>query len=128
MDTEQLEKQLSIWNKLMYMALGSVVTLVASSPNDFSHVDVIWLLIQIAITPPGFFLLFGKRWKAMPLSKERVNTILGYLFASWLSLFVPLILGASSEYVLFLLVYTVFLGMLYWRTQKKFSNSDEMFP
>jgi len=64
----------------------------------------------------------------MPLSKERVNTILGYLFASWLSLFVPLILGASSEYVLFLLVYTVFLGMLYWRTQKKFSNSDEMFP
>jgi hypothetical protein len=128
MDTEQLEKQLSIWNKLMYMALGSAITLVASSPNEFSQVDVVWLLVQIAITPPGFFLLFGKRWKVLPLSREKVNTALGYLFASWLSLFVPLILGAGSAYTLFLLVYTVFLGLLYGRVQRKFSNSDEMFP
>lgn len=128
MDTEQLEKQLPIWNKLMYMALGSVVTLVASSPDDFSNIDIVWLLIQIVITPPGFFLLLGKRWKALPLSKEKLNTIQGFLFASWLSLFVPLFLGAGSEYVLFLLLYTIFLGLLYWRVQKKSSNSDEMFP
>jgi hypothetical protein len=128
MDTERLEKQLSIWNKLMYMALGSVITLVVSSPNEFSQVDLVWLLVQIAITPPGFFLLFGKPWKALPVSRERVNTGLGYLFASWLSLFVPLILGAGSAYTLFLLFYTVFLGILYQRVQKKFSNSDEMFP
>jgi hypothetical protein len=128
MDTEQLEKQLSVWNKLMYMALGSAITLVASSPDEFSQVDVVWLLVQIAITPPGFFLLFGKRWKILPLSREKVNTALGYLFASWLSLFVPLILGAGSAYILFLLVYTAFLGLLYGRVQRKFSNSDEMFP
>ena len=128
MDTEQLEKQLPIWNKLMYMALGSVITLVASSPNDFGNVDIVWFLILIAITPPGFFLLFGKHWKAMPLSKEKLSTIQGFLFASWLSLFVPLILGAGSAYVLFLLLYTIFLGLLYWRVQKKLSNSDEMFP
>jgi hypothetical protein len=128
MHTEPLEKQLSVWNKLMYMALGSVVTLVASSPGDFSQVDIVWLLIQVAITPPGFFLLLGKRWKGLPLSRERLNTSLGYLFASWLSLLVPLILGAGPNYALFLLLYTVFLALFTWRVQSKFSNSDEMFP
>jgi hypothetical protein len=101
---------------------------VLSSPNEFSQAELIWLLVQIAITPPGFLLLFSKRWKALPLSKERVNTGLGYLLASWLSLFVPLLLGAGSAYTLFLLLYTVFLGVVYQRVQKKFSNSDEMFP
>jgi hypothetical protein len=112
----------------MYMALGSVITLVVSSPEGFAHVDIIWFLVQLAITPPGFFLLFGRRWNTLPLSKERVNTGLGYLLASWLSLFVPLLLGAGSAYTLFLLLYTVFLGLVYYRVQKKFSNSDEMFP
>ena len=128
MDTERLEKQLPIWNKLMYMALGSVITLVISSPGQFSQADLIWFLVQIAITPPGFFLLFGRRWKALPDSRERVNTGLGFLFVSWLSLFAPLIWGAGYTYVLLLLLYTVFLGILYQRVQKKFSNSDEMFP
>jgi hypothetical protein len=128
MDTERLEKQLSIWNKFMYMGLGSAITLVASSPGEISQADVVWLLVQITITPVGFFLLFGKRWKTLPLSNERINTGLGYLLAGWLSLFVPLILGAGSAYTLFLLVYTVFLGLIYGRVQKKFSNSDEMFP
>ena len=128
MDTERLEKQLSVWNKLMYMALGSVITLVISSPDVFAHVDIVWLLVQIVITPPGFFLLFAKRWKALPPSRERLNTGLGYLVASWLSLLVPWILGAGGNYVLFLLVYTVFLGLLSWRVQKKFSDSDEIFP
>jgi hypothetical protein len=128
MDTERLEKQLSTWNKVMYMALGSVITLVVSSLDLFAHADLIWFLVQIAITPPGFFLLFGKRWRALPLSRERVNTGLGYLFASWLSLFAPLIWGAGSAYTLFLLLYTAFLGLVYQRVQKQFSSSDEMFP
>lgn len=128
MDTEQFEKQLQIWNRLMYMALGSAITLVVSSPNDFSFVGIAWLFAQIAITPPGFFLLWGKRWKALPLSRDRVNTIFGYLFASWLSLFVPLILDATFEYGIFLFGYTIFLVVIYWRTQKKLSDSDEMFP
>src|SRR5262245_55064592 len=113
MDTERLEHQLSIWNKLMYMALGSAITLVIASPNNFSHVGVVWLLIQIAITPPGFFLLFGKGWKALPLSRERVNTAFGYLAAGWLSLFVPLTMGGGDDtYNFCLLVYTVFLGLI----------------
>jgi hypothetical protein len=110
------------------MTLGSVITLVVSSPDEFAHVDIVWFVIQIAITPPGYLLLFSKYWKAFPLARKRVNTGLGYLFASWLSLFVPLILGAGSAYTLFLLLYTVFLGLVYQRVQRKFSNADEMFP
>jgi hypothetical protein len=128
MDTERLERQLSTWNKLMYMALGSVITLVVSSLGVFAHADLIWFMVQIAITPPGFFLLFGKGWKALPLSRERVKTGLGFLFASWLSLFAPLIWGAGSAYTLFLLLYTVFLGFVYQRVQKQLSSFDEMFP
>lgn len=129
MDTEQLEKQLPIWNKLMYMALGSVITMLASSPNNFSFTGIVWLLMQIAFIPSGLVLLFGKPWKALPLSRERMNTAFGYLLASWLALFVPLTMGGGDDTTNFiLLVYTVFLGFLYWRVRKKFSSSEEMFP
>jgi len=126
MDTEQLEKQLSVWNRLLYAALGSAVTLLASSYDQF--LGVVWLVIQIVVTSAGFFLLWGKRWRILPLSKERVNTSFGYLFASWLLFFVPGVLGVDSLYYLFVFGYTIFLVVLYWRTQKKPPDSDEMFP
>ncbi len=126
MDTEQLLKQLQKWDRLMYLALGSAITLVAAS---FNHLlGVVWFVVQILVTSTGFFLLCGKRWKTLPLSKERVKTIYGYLIASWFSLIVPWILGATIEYGLFLLGYTVLLGIIYRQTQKKLSDSDEMFP
>lgn len=128
MDTEQLEKEFQLWNRFMYMALGAAIGLVASSPNDFSLVGIVWLLLQIAVTPPGFFLLFGKRWKVLPLTKERINTVFGYLAASWLLLLIPGILGAGPLYFLFLIGYLIFLVLLYIRIQKKPPDSDEMFP
>ena len=126
MDTEQLEKQLSVWNRLLYAALGSSITLLAASLDQF--LGVAWLVIQILVTSSGFYLLWGKRWRALPLSKERTNIIFGYLFASWLLLFVPGVFGVDSLYYVFLFGYTVFLVIIYWRTQKKHSDSDEMFP
>ena len=128
MDTEQLEKELQLWNRLMYMALGAAIAIVASSPNDFSFVGIVWFLLQIAVTPPGFFLLFGKRWKGLPLTKERTNTVFGYLAASWLLLLIPGILGADPLYFIFVIGYLIFLLFLYLRIQKKPSDSDEMFP
>ena len=128
MDTEQLEKELQTWNRFMYMALGAVIALVASSPNDFSLVGMVWFLLQIAVTPPGFLLLFGKRWKGLPLTKERINTVFGYLAASWLLLLIPGILGAGPLFFLLLIGYLIFLILLYIRIQKKPSDSDEMFP
>ena len=128
MDTEQLEKEFQLWNRFMYMALGAAIAIVASSPNDFSWVGMVWLLLQIAVTPPGFFLLFGKRWKALPLTKERISTAFGYLAASWLLLLIPGILGAPPLYFMFVIAYLIFLVLLYFRIQKKPSDSDEMFP
>lgn len=128
MDTERLEKELQIWNRFMHMALGASIAMLASSPNDFSFVGIVNLLLLIAVIPPGFFLLFGKPWKELPLTKERTSTSLGYLIASLLLLFIPAILGAPPLYLLFLVAYVIFLIVLYFRIQKKPSDSDEMFP
>jgi hypothetical protein len=54
----------------MSILQGAAIALVVSSPNDFSFVGIVTFLLLIAVTPPGFFLLFGKRWKALPLTKE----------------------------------------------------------
>ena len=128
MDTEQLEKELQIWNRLMYMALGAAIALLASSPNDFSFVGIVNLLLLIVVIPAGFFMLWGKRWKALPPTKERTTTTLGYLIASVFLLFIPVILGAHPLYLLFLVAYLIFVIVLYFRTQKRPSDSDEMFP
>ena len=128
MDTEQLQKQLQIWDRLMYMALGSAITVVASSPNDFRFVGIVWLLIEILTTFSGFFLLWSKRWKALPFTKDKAKIIYGYLLACWLALFVPVMLDSTYIPGLILCAYTIFLVFIYSRTQKKFSDSDEMFP
>ena len=128
MDTEQLEKELQLWQRFMYMALGAAIALVASSPNDFSFVGIVNLLLLIAVIPAGFFLLWGKRWKVLPLTKERTTTIFGYLIASLLLLFIPAILGAHPLYLIFLVAYLIFVIALYFRIHKKPSDSDEMFP
>lgn len=126
MDTEQLEKQLSVWNRLLYVALGSSFTLLFSSFDEFF--GVVWFVVQIIVTSAGFFLLWGKRWRALPLSKERTLTIFGYLFASWILFLVPSVFNVDDWYYKFLFGYTVFLVFIYWRTQKNSSGSDEMFP
>lgn len=127
METEQLEKQLSVWNRLLYAALGSSVTILASSFNT-ELLGVAWLVLQIVVTASGFFLLWGKRWKTLPPSKERANTILGYLLASWLLSLVPGILGADSLYYIIVFGYAIFILVIFRRTQKELSVSDEMFP
>lgn len=126
METEQLEKQLSIWNRLLYAVLGASFTLLFSAFDQF--LGVVWIALQIAVTSVAFFLLSGKRWKALPFSKERANTIFGYFFASWLLSLVPVILGADSLYSIIVLGYAIFILVIFRRTQKERSVSDEMFP
>ena len=126
MKTEQLENQLSLWNRLLYAVLGASFTLLFSSFDQF--LGVVWIILQIAITAVAFFLLVGKRWKALPLSKERANTILGYFIASWLLAWVPGILGADSLYYILVFGYAIFILVIFRRTQKELAVSDEMFP
>lgn len=128
MEIEPFEKELQIWNRFMYMSLGAAVAMLASSPDNFSFAGIVWFFLQVAITPPGFFLLLGKRWKDLPLTKERINTVFGYLVASLLLLFVPVIFGADLLYYIFPVGYFILILFLYLRIKKKPSDSEEMFP
>lgn len=126
MDTEQLEKQLSVWSRLLYAALGSSITILASSFGEL--LGVVWLVLQVVVTSSAFYLLWGKRWRALPLSREQANTIFGYFLASWLLSFVPGVLGADSFYYIIVFGYAIFILVVYRRTQKELAVSDEMFP
>ncbi len=126
MDTERLEKQLPMWNRLMYVGLSSAVILLIANFEWLRM--VVWFVLQILTAATGFYLLWGKGWKSMPLTKERVNTIFGCLLASWLLLFVPWIFNNDLCFFIFPLVYTVFLLVIYLRTRKKLSDAEEMFP
>jgi hypothetical protein len=126
MDTERLEKELPIWNRGMYIVLSAAVTLLIATVIPFLWVA--WFVLLIFVTSAGFNLLWGRGWKNLPLSKERVNTIFGYLLASWFLLFVPLMLNTDLCFLTFPLVYTIFLLAIYWRIRKKLSDAEEMFP
>jgi hypothetical protein len=126
MDTGQLEKQLSIWSRLLYAVFGSCITLLFSSFAEF--LGVVWIVLQIGITSAAFYLFLGKRWRGLPVSRERANTVLGYFLASWLLSLVPGILGADSLYYIIVFSYAIFILAIFRRTQKELSVSDEMFP
>ena len=126
METENLEKELSVWSRLLYVVLGSSITLLFSSFDQL--LGIVWVVLQITVTSIAFFLLTGKRWKLLPLSKERANTILGYFIASWLLSLVPGILGADYLYYIIVISYAIFILIIFKRTQKEQAISDEMFP
>jgi len=126
MDTDRLEKQLPTWNRLMYMAVSSAVVLLVASFDELRWVA--WFVLQILITSVGFNLLWGKSWKSLPLSKERMNITFGFFLASWLLLFIPMILAKEACFATPVFVYSIFLLIIYWRARKKLSESEEMFP
>ena len=126
MNTEQLENQLSLWSRLLYAALGASFTLLFSSFDQF--LGVVWMVLEITVTAIAFFLLMGKRWKALPLTKERANTIIGYFLASWVLSWVPGILGADSLYYMLVFGYAIFILVIFRRNQRQLFVSDEMFP
>jgi len=126
MDTDRLEKQLSVWNRRMYMALSSAVILLIASFDELRWVA--WFVLQILTTSLGFYLLWGKDWRNLPLSKERINSIFGCFLASWLLLFIPMILAKEACFSVPLFGYTIFLLIIYLRTRKKLSDFEEMFP
>jgi hypothetical protein len=141
MDTEKLEKELQLWDRLMYMAMGAAIVLLAISfrhldygdrwPGFQNHAGAIWQWMQIAITPAGFYLLWSKRWKNMPL-RQKKNTIVGFFIASWLT-FLALGFITLNYYIVdlgFLItvgIALIALGYAWIRKQKP-NQVDEMFP
>lgn len=141
MDTESLEKELQIWNRLMYMAMGASIVLLALSfrhldypdrwPGFQNHAGAIWQWMQIAITPPAFYLLWSKHWKKLPF-REKKNTIVGFFIASWFT-FLALGFITLNYYIVdlgFLITggtALIALGYL-WVQKVKPNQVDEMFP
>ena len=141
MDTNQLEKQFQLWNRFMYLVLGSSITLVFISfgfilnrdkwhgfPN---YIGWIWTLVEILAIVPGFILLLLKRWRSLPLA-NRLNTIFGYFVASWLSfLTLGLITANDAPTELnFLIIGSALLIILgyFWALKRTSTPRDEMFP
>jgi hypothetical protein len=140
MDDDQLEKQLEFWKRGLFAALGSSVTLLAttlfSSQRDISYSSsiwgwyFIWVVIWLAVAPPGFYLLMSKKWRKVILS-IRLNTAFGYLGCACLIL---LSAGIKSSYsgdhaclsLFFFALLT--LGVSYWTMRRKKNDPEEIFP
>ena len=141
MDTNQLEKQFQLWNRFMYLVLGSSITLVFISfgftlnrdqwQGFANYIGGIWTLVEILTIAPGFILLLLKRWRSLPLA-NRLNTIFGYFVASWLSfLTLGLITANDAPTELnFLIIGSALLIILgyFWALKRTSTPRDEMFP
>jgi hypothetical protein len=141
MEPKQLREELQIWNRLMYMAVGASIVLTALSfrhldygdrwPGFQNHAGAIWQWMQIAITPPGFYLLGSKRWKGQIFPEKR-NTIVGFFVASWFTFLALGFITLNHSIVALGLLFTgsaalITLGYLWWRKVKP-NQVDEMFP
>lgn len=93
-NVENLEKQLLLWEKGLFIGFGAglMLLLVALLQTHRMHKSevfewyIAWLIFEILVTPPGFLLLLVSPWKRIPLHK-RTNTAYGYLATAWLGLF-----------------------------------------
>jgi hypothetical protein len=120
------ESQLQVWERMMYVALGSAVAILFHVTDPLR--DIILMVTLLYTTLSGFYLLGGDPWRNVPMTESRARAVFGHLFASWLvalgifsySLLPPLGLAFAA--------YTVFLLAMYWRTCKMRSASEEIFP
>jgi hypothetical protein len=120
------DNQLKIWERLMYVSLGSAAAIVFHGVDPLR--DAIILFTLLYTTVAGFYLLLTSSPQSRPLLGWRKQVTFGHLLASWL-----VMLGIFSYSMLpplgfICLAYTVFLLAIYWRTRKKPVISDEIFP
>jgi uncharacterized membrane protein YhaH (DUF805 family) len=141
MDTEQLEKQFQMWNRFLYMVLGSSITLAVISfgtisygtewPGFGNYTGGVWTSLQFLATLPGLYLLWGRRWKPIPLSSRR-NTIFGYFVASWITLLsfgFIIESGPATDYYFLLVGSAILIALGYiWARRRTATPRDEIFP
>jgi hypothetical protein len=100
-------------------------------PYFENYTGELWQWMQIAVTPPGFYLLWSKRWKLLPLSSIKI-TILGFFIASgitFLSLGFITVNNALIYFNFFIIGSASLIALGYSQMTKRKSNQpDEMFP
>ncbi len=136
MDIEQLEKQLDTWKQWLLVAAGAsatffITTLVNHPRTDiFSGWYVVLLAFWLSMTPAGFILLMGRKWRTVPLTK-RLNIAFGFLGCAWLVLLTIGIIGifiGETSCISFLVLFTIILGAIYFYLRKRNKASEQMFP
>jgi hypothetical protein len=107
------------------------VTYGADWPGFGNYAGGIWAVLQFLATLPGVYLLWGGRWKTIPLS-SRINTVYVYFAAGWLNLLsIGLLMESppATDYYFIVIGITVLLILGYfWARQRIVSPRDEMFP
>ncbi len=140
MDVDQLEIRLEFWKRMLLAALGSAVTFLSTTIADSSRNSyfsdstwgwyLVWVVIWLAIAPPGFYLLMGRKWRKVSLA-TRLNTAFGYLGCAWLVLLSAGIKGFSNGNQAcntFIVISAFILGGSYWYLRRKKDNPEEIFP
>lgn len=143
METEQLEKQLQMWNRFMYMVLGASITLLAISfgnlvvyrntwPNFDSYTGGVWTCLQFLTALPGVYLLWDKPWRPLSLS-ARLNTAFGYFGAGWLCLLALAFIidpnNAPDELIFIIIGSAILIALGYiWALKRTSTPRDEIFP
>lgn len=140
METELLEKEIQLWNRFMYIALPSAAMLAIISLGNFieggwpgfeRYVGGLWPWLQLAVTPPGFYLLWSNRWKSVPLL-NRKNIVIGFFVASWLCFLSLGLITINNALVdsSFLIagLWALLVLVSRWSSKKKSNQPDEIFP
>lgn len=143
MNPEQLEKQIQLWNRLMYMVIGSSITLLLISfgnlviyrntwPGFDNYTGGVWTCLQFLTVLPGLYLLWDKPWGPLPLG-ARLNTAFGYFSAGWLCLLALAFIidpqNAPDELIFIIIGGAILIPVGYIWLLKRMPNSrEEMFP
>jgi hypothetical protein len=131
MESEKLEQhvrenQVQIWEKLMYVGLGSSVAILFHVREPLR--DIILTVTLLYTTLSGFYLLWGSPWRTIRFTESRSRAIFGHLLASWLVTFAIFSYSRLPALGFVFAAYTILLLVIYVRTRRKLSTLEEMFP
>lgn len=133
-----LQGQLETIQRMMYLALGSVLTFLLFAFSNLNQIGregfILWLLLFLGPPAISLLLLVSPTWRLLPLD-QRHSPILHGLVISWLSLFVFYISSLSGGgplwlrlfYLLFTAVYLLgVIGFAFFLRRR--AMADPLFP
>jgi hypothetical protein len=145
MTIEQMELRLEKWKRFVWFSLGASVTFLLTTAADARLVPhppgdgpnfarlLLWVLIQFASVVPAALLTLGQDWKKTPISL-RLNTIFGFLAASWIVMIsfgrhLQVLEAMPGDIALLILIVGIILAGMYFYLRNRLETAPEaMFP
>lgn len=136
-----LKRQLETIQRFLFMALGSVLTILlfvlTDSPYISRPVGFLWLMLLLGPPATSLLLLVSPTWRLLPLSK-RINPVMAGLSVSWLATVIFYVsslsgyrspLWVSIFYLLFIAGYLLLILGVWYVLQRRIRAADEsLFP